>query len=102
MTTGKDQTETVIFDVFVFLFRQITGGALDLFGEFVQKRIMPSSPSHPIDRLEAAGGNQPGAGIRWYPLTWPLFHRSGEGFMERLFSHIEIAQQTDQRRQDLA
>jgi len=53
-----------------------------------------------IDAFEAPGGNQPGARIIRNPVGRPLFQRHLEGVMHRVFSEVEITQQSDQGGQD--
>ena len=53
-----------------------------------------------IYRFIAARPNQPGTRIFRYPLRRPLFHRGDERFLPSLFGRVEIAEQTDQSREN--
>ena len=52
-----------------------------------------------IDRLVAAGADQPGARIGRQSVLRPLRERGGEGVLHGLLGQLEIAEQADQRGQ---
>jgi hypothetical protein len=56
---------------------------------------------HCVNRFEATGRNEPGAWIRRNTISWPLPHRRGKRIVQPLFGEIEVAQQTDERAQNL-
>ena len=55
-----------------------------------------------VDRLEAAGGDEPRARIRGHALARPLLHRRDEGLVQRLLRDVEITQLADQGGEDSA
>lgn len=95
MAAGKDQPQAIVLDALVVPLIRIAGAGFELFGEFLQRRIMPSTPSYAVDGLETSGRDEPSSGIGWYAVARPLFDRDSKGFMQRLFGSFKIAEETD-------
>ena len=55
-----------------------------------------------VDRLEAAGRDEPGARIGGHAVARPLLERGGEGVVQRLLGEVEVAEQADQGGEDAA
>ncbi len=62
---------------------------------------MPTAAAHGIDGFKASSRNQPGSRVGRHAFAAPLADRGGESLVHRLFSHIEIAQQSYERCKDL-
>ena len=73
--------------------------AVEPFGELCQRRVEARAPAHGVDRLEAAGRDEPRARVVGQPLARPLLDGRRKRVVHRLFGAIEIAEQADQRRQ---
>ena len=67
-------------------------------GDLGQGGVEAGAPAHGVDRLEAAGGDEPCAGIGRHAVARPLFHGRGEGLVQRVFGKIEVSEKADQRR----
>jgi hypothetical protein len=67
-----------------------------------QRGIEAGAPADVVDRLEAAGRYQPGTRTGRHAIVLPLLQRCGEGIVQSLFGEFEIAEQTDQSRQNTA
>src|SRR5262249_1639074 len=63
-------------------------------------RLLDQSPGtpHSVDRRVACGGRDPGAGVARDPLLGPYLERLREGVLHRLLGEVEVAEDTDQRR----
>ena len=94
MTTGENQTEPVVHHVMRFLRRFYR--KLDFFMDFAP------APPQPVDGLEPAGRDQPRARVRGCTLDRPLLDRRRERILQRLLGEIEIAEETNQGREDTA
>jgi hypothetical protein len=99
MTAGKYEPQPVIAENRLIGFiegRRVRFGA----GQLAIEDLGPKHDiaANSIDRLVAAGIDQPSAGIRRQP-GGPLFHRGCECLLARLFGQIEIAEQADQCRE---
>ena len=55
-----------------------------------------------VDRLEAAGRDEPRARIVGHAVARPLLDRRREGVVQRLLGEVEVAEQADQRGEDAA
>src|SRR5690606_221893 len=49
-----------------------------------------------VNRLEAPGGDQPGAGIGWHTFTWPLLQCRSKCLVHGFLCQFEITQQANQ------
>src|SRR5436305_5086186 len=97
MAAGEDQAEAIVLDAFrVGPRRGIDSGDLRVRAGLVE-RVEPRLPSQAVDRLEAAGRNEPGAWVRRHAVARPLLERRPERVVERLLGGIEVADQSDER-----
>jgi hypothetical protein len=55
-----------------------------------------------VDRLEATGGHQPRSRVSRNSCVRPVLHRRSKCIMHRLLGQIEIAEETDERRENAA
>ena len=99
MAAGEDQPQPIVFDAVVDGSEGVGGACGDPLGELRQRRVEARAPAHGVDRLEAAGRDEPRARVVGQPLARPLLDGRGKGVVHRLFGAIEIAEQADQRRQ---
>ena len=75
---------------------------VELLGELRQRGVEPGAPAHAVDRLEAAGRNEPRPRIGRHAVARPLLQRRREGIVQRLLGEVEVAEQADQRGEDAA
>ena len=99
MAAREDQPQAIVFDAVVDRFRRLGGACGDPLGELRQRRVEARAPAHGVDRLEAAGRDEPRTRVVGQPLTRPLLDGRRKRVVHRLFGAIEIAEQADQRRQ---
>src|SRR6516162_3022101 len=100
MAAREDQAETVVFDVLI-VSRRV--GSRDLFepaSHVSQRRALPSATTNCIDGLESARRNEPTPGIGGHSLTRPLLKSRRGRRLQPLLGQVEVAEQTNQRRQD--
>ena len=81
--------------------RRIIDGNVERGARLVQ-RIEARAPAHGVDRLEAAGGHEPGAGVGGNAVAWPLLERRPESVVQRFLSRVEVAEQPDERSEHAA
>src|SRR3954468_21675934 len=98
MTAGEDQPQPIVLDGLIVGPRigrdgDLRGGAG--FIEWVEARL----PAKAVNRLEPSRRHEPRSRILRHPFARPLFERGPERIVQRLLGRIEIAEQTDQRRQ---
>ena len=77
-------------------FRRLAHPLLDILGKLGRRRVEARAPAHAVDRLEAAGRNEPGARIVGHAVARPLLSRCDEGVVQRLLRPLEIAQKPDE------
>ncbi len=103
MAAGEDQAQRVVADLLAFVpARAAVGDGRDPIGDVAFERIEAGAPPDAVDRLEAPGRDQPWHRIRGNAVARPLLDGGLERVLHRLFGEIEIAEQADQRREDLA
>jgi hypothetical protein len=96
MAAGEDQPQPVVLDVFVAAPRRRVGNdRLHLLGHLVQG-IEAGALADVVDRLEAAGGDEPRPGVGRHAFLGPLLQSGLEGIVQRFFGEIEVAEQADQ------
>src|SRR3989454_999642 len=98
VAAGEDQAQPVVLDR--FRLGRLLGG--ERLGMVLFQRIEARAAADRVDRLEAAGGDEPGARIRRHAFLRPLLERRAERFAQRLLGEVEIAEQPHQRRKDAA
>src|SRR4029077_12892091 len=81
--------------------RRVDDGDVRMVALLVE-RVETLLPAEPVDGLEAPGRYQPRARVRRYTLLRPLLQRGSERVVHRFLSDIEIAKETDERRQNAA
>src|SRR5439155_15361615 len=79
----------------------LVGNRFDLLGDILD-RVEPCAPADAVDRLEAPGRNEPRPRILRHALAWPLLERGAKRVVQRFLREVEIAEKTDQRREDAA
>ena len=103
VAAGEDQPQPVVLDALV-----VPLGAAPAARPRAARRRPSSEASNRarrrmrVDRLEAAGRNQPGARVGRHALARPLLDRRGERVVQRLLGEVEVAEQADQRGEDAA
>ena len=103
MAAGEDQAQRVVADLLAFVpARGTVGNGLDAIGDVALERLEAGASPDAVDRLEAAGRDQPRHRIRGNAVARPLLDGGLERVLHRLFGEIEVAEQADQGRQDLA
>src|SRR5690606_33296362 len=70
--------------------------------DIVLRRVEADTPANRIDRLEAAGGDEPRARVLRHAVFRPLLDRGAKRVLERLLREIEIAEHANQRREHAA
>ncbi|MCY1182860.1 hypothetical protein D9M73_234390 [compost metagenome] len=98
MAAGEDQPQAIVLQVILCHVRRLKG-----FQGVCQTGlgdIETGATAQAIDRLEAAGGHQPGPRAGRHAIALPALHRNEEGFMQGLLGQVEITEQADQSRQD--
>ena len=66
-------------------------------GQRGQRGVEAGPAAQRVDRLEAAGGDQPGPRVGRHAVARPLLDRRGEGVVQRLLGEVEVAEQADER-----
>src|SRR5262245_13011122 len=102
MAAGEDQPQHVVAEtILVRCGRgQDVGRELRLDLEIALFGAEPDLTPDPVDRLVAADIDQPRARI--FRRLGPLLDRRRKGLLQRLFGEFEVADETDQRRQNAA
>ena len=93
MAAGQNQPQPIVLDV-------ISVGYVrrgDVFSGYIVQRIHPCIAADAVDGFAAACGYQPRPRVLRYAVARPLLQRGTEGFMQRLLSGGEIAEQANQR-----
>src|SRR6516225_8504727 len=96
MAAGEDQPEPIVFDALIVERRSGARLTVELFADPSLRRIETNASSHRVDALETAGGNKPCSRIGGHALLWPTFQRCSKGVVKRVFSKVEVAEQSDQ------
>src|ERR1700678_194964 len=101
MTAGKDQAQPIIFNGVLVIgpFRR-TPSRFEISHELVLRRIKSCSSTQSINGFESSCRNQPWSRVIGYSALRPQAQRSRKGLVHRLLGKIEIAEQSNQRRQD--
>ena len=103
MAAGEDEAQPVVLEALVVLVGGVGGRlVVEPGGELAEQAVEPGTSPEPIDRLEAAGRDEPGARVGRRPVPGPALDRGHEGVLEGLLGEVEVAQQADQGGQDLA
>ena len=102
MTAGEKKPQPVVRNTVIVLIRQGRDDRVIRFAETRDRRIETYPAAHPVDRLEAPGGDEPCPRISRHAVVRPALERGHERVVQRLLGEIEIAEETDERRQDLA
>ena len=100
VAAGEDQAQPIVFDAFLVgpgggvVHRELLGGAL--FVELIES----GAAAEAVDRLEPAGGHQPGARVCGHSFLRPLLERGAERVLQGFFGDVEVAEQADERGQN--
>ena len=73
---------------------------LSWLGSQGQERVDTTGAVDLIDRLASCGRQEPGTGMRWYPMVRPASCRFDEGVLCCILCHVEIPEVSDQDRND--
>ena len=89
VTAGENQPQAVVCDIVVLDLAQL------------ERHIRPVSHfaarlAQPVDRLEPAGGDEPGARIGGRAFDRPALDRRGECVLKRLLGEVKVAEETNQ------
>ena len=103
MTAGEDQSQPVIGDLHLVLWRaRLQGPQLAFEGGLADKRfgLLGQAPpaSQSIDRAVAGRGRDPRARVGRDATLRPRLERADERVLDRLFGEVEVARHPDQRR----
>ncbi len=99
----EDQAQRVVGDLLAFVpARGAVGNRFDSRRDVAVDRLEAGAAADAVDRLEAAGGDQPRHRVGGNAVARPLLDRGLERVLHRLFGEVEVAEQADQRRQHLA
>ena len=100
MAAGEDQPEHVVVERGCVFDLVAERGVVD---QLMRQRVLLAAerdlPADAIDRLVARDIDQPGARIGRRRRGRPALERHGKGFLQHILGQIEIADETDQRRQ---
>src|SRR5205085_1669927 len=98
VAAGEDEAQPIILD------RLALGRLLgrERLGVLLFQRIEARASANGVDRLEAAGRDQPGARIVGQPLRRPLLERGAKRFVQRFLGEVEVTEQPHQRREHAA
>jgi len=102
VAAGEDQPELVVLHVPLVPLGGVLRGGVDLLRVVLRQPLEPGAATQGVDRLEAAGRDQPRPGGGRNPLLRPLLQRGREGLVQRVLREIEVAQQADQGGEDAA
>src|SRR5207253_11468249 len=98
VAASEDQAQAIVLDRLA-LCRLLRGERL---GMLLLQRIEARAPADGIDRLEAAGRDEPGARVRRHAFGGPLLERRAERLVQRLLREVEVDQQAQERRKNTA
>ena len=93
MAAGEDETEAIVFDLFVFA-GSVDDKRFHVGDEISLRSVETRAPAHCVDGLEAAGGDEPRTGIVRDTDLRPGLQSGGESLMHGLFGDIEITEET--------
>src|SRR6266699_2799636 len=101
MTTGKNQTQPVVFEALLRIGpSRRTRLRFEMAHEFVLRRITSCPSTQSINGSESGRRNQPWSRVVGYSTPRPQTQRSRKGFVHRLLGKIKITEQADQSCQD--
>src|SRR5919109_2194768 len=102
MAAGENQPKAVVFYAFILQRRAVTDVAVKFFSDSPLRGVEPFMSSHGVDSFETARRNEPGSRIVGHAFLRPLIERGRESIVQPLLREIEIAQQADEGRENLA
>jgi hypothetical protein len=102
MAAGEDQPQPVVLQELVVLVGGVGGLVVEPGRQLAKGGVEPGPPPQPVDGLEAAGRDQPGARVGRQAVARPLRQRRRERVLERLLGQVEVAEHPDQGGQDPA
>ena len=101
VTTGEDQAKPIVFDAALVVLIRDETHRFSIIGGAVDRGWSARVASQPIDRTKARRADQPRARIVWNCVgARPLLDGDGERVLHRLLGEIEVAEETDERRED--
>jgi hypothetical protein len=102
VAAGENQLEPVVRQ-FVVGADHVSGfAAVQRARDLGLQRVESGAAAQCVDGPETPGRDQPRARIRRETLIWPAAQRGVERVLHRILGEIEIAQQSDERREDAA
>jgi len=102
VTAGEDEPEAIVLDALVVQLERRTDAVAKPVGHLGHRRIEARPAAQRVDRLETAGGHQPGPGIPGNSVRRPVLHGRRERLLERLFRQIEVTQEANEGGEDSA
>lgn len=101
MATGEDQPQHIVFDRFQVADLRFVD-RVETVLDVLLRGIEPRPAADCIDCLEASCRNEPSERVAGNAVSRPGPRRRGKGVVQRFLCPVEIAEQTDQRRQNPA
>lgn len=98
VAAGEDQPQHVVLDRF-HVARLRFVDAIEAVLDVLLRGIETRTPPDRVDRLEAAGRDKPAGGVGGNAIDRPCSCGGRKGIVQRLLRAVEIAEQSDQRRQ---
>ena len=102
MAAGEDQPELVVLHVPLVPLGGVLRGGVDPLRVVLRQPLEPGAAAQGVDRLEAAGRDQPRTGVGRHAFARPLLQRRRKGLVQSVLREIEVAQQADQGGEDAA
>ena len=100
VAAGEDQPQLVILDALIFTRCRRRRALIETSGQFGKGRVEPRAAAEDVDRFEAAGRDQPRAGIGRDAVPRPLLDGRRERVVQRLFRQVEVAENSHERGED--
>ena len=102
MAAGEDEPQSIVGDLVVFFKMCLAIGTderIDLRRQLVDHCVEARRAAQAIDRFEASGRDEPRARVVGNAVARPRLERGRKRIMQRLLCAIEVAEQTDERRE---
>src|SRR5512146_1093827 len=96
MTAGEDQAQALVLDVLLIHFGWVGSPAVQFVCQGPQRGVEARPLADEVNRLEAAGRDEPGARVGRDTLPLPLFERRYESIVQCFLRKVEVTQQMDQ------
>ena len=100
VAAGEDEAQPIVLDGLVRPGVIRCGDLGQPVGYRRLKRLESPAATERIDRLEPAGGDEPGARVVRDSVARPRFDRLRERFVHGFFGHVEVPEQADEGRKN--